>query len=116
MDGAEVTTQGAAGAFDTEAVRAEFPVLSEEQHGSRVVYLDSGASAQKPAAVIDRMATFAAHHYANIHRGVYGLAQDADAAYEGARRRAAQFLNADPRATVFTRTGERKSPLVVPFE
>ncbi len=68
-----------------------------------MVYLDSGASAQKPAVVIDRMATFAAHHYANIHRGVYGLAQDADSAYEGARHRAAQFVNADPRGTVFTK-------------
>lgn len=89
-------------AFDEAAIRAQFPVLTDE-HGSEVIYLDSGASAQKPAAVIDRMATFAAHHYANIHRGVYGLAQDADAAYEGARARAAQFVGADPRGTVFTK-------------
>jgi cysteine desulfurase/selenocysteine lyase len=88
--------------IDTDAVRAQFPVLTAE-HGSPIVYLDSGASAQKPAAVIDRMATFAAHHYANIHRGVYSLAQDADSAYEGARHRAAQFVNADPRGTVFTK-------------
>lgn len=107
MGSADLTTGPASGApapesFDTEAVRAQFPVLTDE-HGSEVVYLDSGASAQKPAAVIDRMATFAAHHYANIHRGVYGLAQDADSAYEGARQRAARFLNADPRGTVFTK-------------
>lgn len=103
-DATTSTTPGASvpGAFDTEAIRAQFPVLTDE-HGSEVVYLDSGASAQKPAAVIDRMATFAAHHYANIHRGVYGLAQDADSAYEGARHRAAQFVNADPRGTVFTK-------------
>jgi cysteine desulfurase / selenocysteine lyase len=93
---------GATGHVDEAAIRAQFPVLGDE-HGSAVVYLDSGASAQKPAAVIDRMATFAAHHYANIHRGVYGLAQDADAAYEGARHRAAQFVNADPRGTIFTK-------------
>ena len=104
MEPASVTgaSAGPSGGFDTEAVRAQFPVLTDE-HGSKVVYLDSGASAQKPAAVIDRMATFAAHHYANIHRGVYGLAQDSDAAYEGARRRAAQFVNADPRGTIFTK-------------
>ncbi len=89
-------------AFDVAAVRAAFPVLTDE-HGSAVVYLDSGASAQKPAVVIDAMRDFAAHHYANIHRGVYGLAQDADAAYEGARRRAAAFVNADPRGTIFTK-------------
>ena len=106
MSSADVTQQGSgpadAPAFDEAAVRAQFPVLTDE-HGSEVVYLDSGASAQKPAAVLDRMATFAAHHYANIHRGVYGLAQDADAAYEGARHRAATFVNADPRATIFTK-------------
>lgn len=105
MAGADATAAGMGAQrrpFDTEAIRAEFPVLSEE-HGSPVVYLDSGASAQKPAAVIDRMATLAAHHYANIHRGVYGLAQDADAAYEGARRNVARFVNADPRGTVFTK-------------
>ncbi len=91
------------GAFPIDAVRAAFPVLGPEHEGTPVVYLDSGASAQKPQVVIDRMATFAAHHYANIHRGVYGLSQDADAAYEGARRRAASFLNADPRGTIFTK-------------
>ncbi len=93
----------AAGSFDVDAVRAAFPVLGPEHEGVPVVYLDSGASAQKPQAVIDRMAAFAAHHYANIHRGVYGLSQDADAAYEGARRRAAAFVGADPRGTIFTK-------------
>ncbi|MFT4035011.1 MAG: SufS family cysteine desulfurase [Patulibacter sp.] len=102
MDIGGSTTSSGAAAFDLDAIRAQFPVLGEE-HGTPIVYLDSGASAQKPAAVIDRMATFAAHHYANIHRGVYRLAQDADAAYEGARRRAAEFVGADPRGTVFTK-------------
>lgn len=97
-----IPTAAAAGSFDIDAVRAQFPVLTDE-HGSAVVYLDSGASAQKPAVVLDRMRDFAGHHYANIHRGVYGLAQDADAAYEGARRRAAQFVGADPRGTIFTK-------------
>ncbi len=90
------------GGFDVEAVRAQFPVLTDE-HGSQVIYLDSGASAQKPAVVLDHMRDFAAHHYANIHRGVYGLAQDADAAYEGARRRAAALVNGDPKTTIFTK-------------
>lgn len=92
-----------AGRFDAAAIRAQFPVLDPAAHEPPVVYLDSGASAQKPAVVLDAMRDFAAHHYANIHRGVYGLARDADAAYEGARRRAAAFVGADPRATVFTK-------------
>ncbi|MDO9355739.1 MAG: aminotransferase class V-fold PLP-dependent enzyme, partial [Solirubrobacteraceae bacterium] len=92
----------AAGPLDVEAVRAQFPVLTDE-HGSEVIYLDSGASAQKPAVVLDTMRDFAAHHYANIHRGVYGLAQDADAAYEGARRRAAALVGGDPKTTIFTK-------------
>jgi cysteine desulfurase/selenocysteine lyase len=105
MERAAVTPTPATAAvapFDVDAVRAQFPVLTDA-HGSKVVYLDSGASAQKPQVVIDHMSDFAAHHYANIHRGVYGLAQDADAAYEGARRRAAAFVNADPRSTIFTK-------------
>ncbi|MBO9534627.1 MAG: SufS family cysteine desulfurase [Solirubrobacteraceae bacterium] len=102
MSSADTTRSTSPTGFDEAAIRAQFPVLTDE-HGSEVVYLDSGASAQKPAAVIDRMATFAAHHYANIHRGVYGLAQDADAAYEGGRRAAARFVNADPRGTIFTK-------------
>ncbi|MBJ7470600.1 MAG: SufS family cysteine desulfurase, partial [Solirubrobacteraceae bacterium] len=107
MDPAAAITSHAApaggGSFDVDAARAAFPVLGSDHEGGPVVYLDSGASAQKPQVVVDRMATFAAHHYANIHRGVYGLAQDADAAYEGARRRAASFVNADPRGTIFTK-------------
>lgn len=100
--GADSAPPPAVPAFDVEAIRAAFPVLTDE-HGEKVVYLDSGASAQKPAVVIDRMRDFAAHHYANIHRGVYSLARDADAAYEGARQRAAQFAGADPRGTIFTK-------------
>lgn len=100
-DAAQPTPQAVS--FDAAAVKAQFPVFAEGAHDPPVVYLDSGASAQKPAVVLDHMYEFAAHHYANIHRGVYGLAQDADAAYEGARRRAAEFVGADPRGTIFTK-------------
>lgn len=56
--------------FDLEKVRADFPILSEKIHGKRLVYLDSGASAQKPNAVLDRMDHAMRHEYANVHRGV----------------------------------------------
>jgi cysteine desulfurase/selenocysteine lyase len=84
-------------------VRGDFPILSRRFDGVPLVYLDSGASSQKPRAVIDAMSTYLSEHNANVHRGVYALAQESDAAYEGARRRVAQFLGWEPRTTIFTK-------------
>jgi len=80
--------------FDLDRVRADFPILAREIHGHPLVYLDSAASAQKPRAVIEAIADCLAGHYANIHRGVHTLSQEATALYEGARARVALFLNA----------------------
>jgi cysteine desulfurase/selenocysteine lyase len=71
--------------FDLAAVRADFPILSEQIHGHRLVYLDSGASAQKPKAVLDKMDWAYEHAYANVHRGLHTLANRATEAYEGGR-------------------------------
>ncbi|HYI84070.1 MAG TPA: aminotransferase class V-fold PLP-dependent enzyme, partial [Acetobacteraceae bacterium] len=59
--------------YDVEAVRRDFPILSREVHGRPLVYLDNGASAQKPQAVIDAVAEAYAHEYANVHRGLHHL-------------------------------------------
>jgi cysteine desulfurase/selenocysteine lyase len=67
------------------------------------VYLDSASTSQKPAVVIDAVADHLRNHNANVHRGVYTLAQEADAAYDGARRRVAAFTGAEPRTTIFTK-------------
>lgn len=80
--------------FDLEQVRAEFPILKEEIHGNRLVYLDSGASAQKPQAVLDRITTAYTHEYANVHRGLHTLSNRATEAFEAARESVRGFLNA----------------------
>ncbi len=79
--------------FDLAAVRADFPILAEEIHGHRLVYLDSGASAQKPKAVLDKMDWVQEHAYANVHRGLHTLANRATEAYEGGREAARRLLN-----------------------
>ena len=84
----------AAAPFDVESVRADFPILSQTVHGKTLAFLDSGASAQKPRAVIDAISRCYEAEYANIHRGVYELSAKATQAYEGARARVQRFVNA----------------------
>ena len=69
-------------AFDLNAIRARFPGLSQEVYGKPLVYLDNAASAQKPAAVLDRMHGFATHEYANVHRGLHFLSEASTDLYE----------------------------------
>ena len=80
--------------FDVEEVRAEFPILSREVNGQPLVYLDSGASAQKPKSVIDRISQYYSEQHSNIHRGVHHLSQEATEAYENARETVRRFINA----------------------
>src|SRR5690606_16368154 len=80
--------------FDLEKIRADFPILSEQIHGHRLVYLDSGASAQKPVQVLDRMERGFRHEYANVHRGLHTLANRATEGYEAGRESVRRFLNA----------------------
>ena len=87
----------------TLGVKADFPILERRFSGRELIYLDSGATAQKPRVVIDAQAEHLRSHNANVHRGVYALAQEADAAYDEARRRVAAFAGGDPRTTIFTK-------------
>lgn len=80
--------------YDVEAIRRDFPILSTTVHGRPLVYLDNGASAQKPQVVIDEMVDVMSRRYANVHRGLHHLANAATEAYEGAREIVAQFLGA----------------------
>ncbi len=84
-------------------VKGDFPIFAREFEGRPLVYLDSAATSQKPAVVIEAVAEHLRSHNANVHRGVYALAQEADAAYDGARRRVAAFTGAEPRTTIFTK-------------
>jgi cysteine desulfurase/selenocysteine lyase len=91
--------------FDPVALRADFPILAREVHGKPVAYLDNAASAQKPRVVIEALVEFYQAHYANVHRGLHTLSEEATAAYEGARDKVALFINAPNRAgVVFTRS------------
>jgi len=83
--------------FDVDAVRGEFPVLTETVHGHPLVWLDNGATTQKPQAVIDRLAHFYRHENSNVHRGAHELAARATDAYEQARETTARFLHASSR-------------------
>jgi cysteine desulfurase/selenocysteine lyase len=90
--------------LDVAAVRAQFPILSRSVHGKPLVYLDSAASAQKPAAVIDAMRVAMEGSYANVHRGLHMLANETTQAYEAARASAAKFIGArSTEEIVFTR-------------
>jgi cysteine desulfurase/selenocysteine lyase len=84
-------------------VRADFPLLSREIDGRRLVYLDSASTSQKPSAVLAAMENYYREHNANIHRGVYTLAQEATDLFEGARARIAAFAGAESETTIFTR-------------
>ena len=96
------------GALADTAIPHEFPVLDREG----LVYLDSGATSQKPRVVIDAIEDFYAHHNANIHRGVYPLAQEATDLFEGARERVAAWLGSSVKETVFTKNATEAINLV----
>ena len=103
-----------AGVFDGAVLRRDFPMFDREHRsGRRLAFLDSAASAPKPRAVIDGLADAYAHHYANVHRGLYELSEDATARYEGARRALARFIGArSEREVVFVRNATEAINLV----
>lgn len=87
--------------YDVQAVRAEFPILSRQVNGKPLVYLDNGASAQKPRAVIEAVTQAYSMEYANVHRGLHYLSNLATEKYEAVRGILGRFLNADPEEIVF---------------
>lgn len=87
--------------YDVEQVRAEFPILSRQVNGKPLVYLDNGASAQKPRAVIEAVTQAYSMEYANVHRGLHYLSNLATEKYEAVRGIVGRFLNADPEEIVF---------------
>ncbi|HEX5588369.1 MAG TPA: SufS family cysteine desulfurase [Acidimicrobiia bacterium] len=100
-------------ALDVARIKADFPILKRQVHGKRLVYLDSAASSQKPMRVLDAMDDFYRTSYANIHRGVYTIAEEATAAYEAARATVARFVGAtDPSELVFVRNATEAINLI----
>ena len=80
--------------YDVEAIRADFPILSREVYGKPLVYLDNGASAQKPRQMIDAVSGAYENQYSNVHRGLHYLSNETTQAYEDAREKVRHFLNA----------------------
>jgi cysteine desulfurase/selenocysteine lyase len=102
------------GAFSGAALRADFPAFeTPTRSGKRLVFLDAAASSPKPRTVIETMGDVYAHHYANVHRGIYELSEDATNRFEGARRKVAAFIGASSeREIVFVRNATEAINLV----
>jgi len=99
--------------FDIEAIRADFPILGEKIRGKNLVFLDSGASAQKPRVVMEAMLHAMQHQYANVHRGLHWMSERTTEAYEAARDAAARLMNAaDRREIVITHSSTEAFNLV----
>lgn len=99
--------------FDPKVIATDFPLLQQEESGRRITYLDSAASSQHPRAVIEAMSHYYEADHANVHRGVYQLAERATAAYESARATVARFVGAtDPAEIIFTKNATEASNLV----
>ena len=94
MTDLSVATNTTSPAFDVESIRRDFPILAQEINGKPLVYLDNGASAQKPVAVLDAMDRYYREMHSNVHRGAHTLGDRATAAFEGAREVVRHFLNA----------------------
>ncbi len=101
------------GVYDVNRIRKDFPILGMQVYGKPLVYLDNAASAQKPQVVLDRLHRAYTTQYANVHRGLHYLANEATEAYEGAREKVAAFLNAARKEEiVFTRNATEAINLV----
>ena len=99
--------------YDVDAIRADFPILETKVHGKKLVYLDSGASAQKPRAVLDTIQHTYAQEYANVHRGLHHLSNVATENYEKARGTVRRFINAaHDEEIIFTRNATEAINLV----
>jgi cysteine desulfurase / selenocysteine lyase len=100
-------------AYDVNRIRTDFPILGMQVYGKPLVYLDNAASAQKPQAVLDRLNQAYTSQYANVHRGLHYLANEATEAYEGAREKVAAFLGASRKEEIiFTRNATEAINLV----
>jgi cysteine desulfurase/selenocysteine lyase len=108
-----VTTVARAPALDVASIREDFPILSQQVNGRRLVYLDNAATTQKPRQVIDALVRFYETSNANVHRGIHTLSMRASTQYEGARHRTAAFVGATrPEEIVFTRNATEAINLV----
>jgi cysteine desulfurase/selenocysteine lyase len=90
-------------ALDVATIKKDFPILDRRVHGHRLVYLDSASSSQKPSSVIDAMANYYETTHANVHRGVYQIAEEATRLFEAGRSAVAGFIGGSPSEVIFTK-------------
>jgi cysteine desulfurase/selenocysteine lyase len=99
--------------FDVTTIRRDFPILSQQVNGKPLIYLDSGATSQKPLSVIEAMDSYYREYNANVHRGIYSISEKASEAYETARKKVGRFINARSwREIIFTRNATESINLV----
>ncbi|MEK7519067.1 MAG: aminotransferase class V-fold PLP-dependent enzyme, partial [Patescibacteria group bacterium] len=99
--------------FDVNIIRNDFPILTRKVNGKPLVYLDNGATSQKPESVLQAMDDFQRNHNANVHRGIYTLSEEATTLYEGSREKVRQFINASSvEEIIFTRNATEAINLV----
>ncbi len=101
--------------YDVSAIRRDFPILSREVNGKPLVYLDNGASAQKPQVVIDAITTAYSHEYANVHRGLHYLSNLATDKYEAVRGKVASFINAASEDEIIFNSGTTEAINMVAY-
>ena len=92
---AEERIQKESQGLDIQAIRMDFPILSQHVHGKPLVYLDNGATSQKPTQVIEAIGHYYGDYNSNVHRGVHSLSEKATIAYEGARENYVHLLMLD---------------------
>ncbi len=98
--------------LNTEEIRKDFPILKRKINGHPLVYLDNGATSQKPIQVINSIVDYYENHNANVHRGVHTLSAEATEMYEEARKKVAKFINAEPEEIIFTKNASEALNLV----
>lgn len=98
--------------FDVEKIREDFPILKRQVNGHPLIYLDNGATSQKPVQVIDAICDYYRNHNANVHRGVHKLSEESTSLYEEARKEIAEFINASPDEIIFTKNASESLNLV----
>lgn len=101
--------------LDIQSIRNDFPILNSTVYGKPLIYLDNGATTQKPRCVIDALSDGYLHHNANVHRGVHFLSQEATDLHEGARRKVQQFINAESSDEIIFTRGTTESINLVAY-
>ena len=89
--------------FNVEKIRNDFPILSRKVNGKNLVYLDNAATSQKPNLVINSLSDYYTNYNSNVHRGVHKLSVEATDEYDNSRVKVAEFINASPNETIWTR-------------